>query len=179
MVWHIRYDINSNADLTRLKVFRFTLQYNPFKFVEDFAKPQICKLDDDKSADVLYIHIMVEGQRRRIKYATNARGSCEPTKGAAAGCVAVRRDGGDSWTWTRRCGENARSEGQRAPAASETSLCGGPIVAPEMKCATSAAREPEKHCSAPLQSQGWWLKKIRENSKPIPMRNDFTDALTS
>lgn len=77
-VCHIR---NSNADLILLSHSQDTLQYNPFVFVEDFAKPQIAELDVDKSADVLYIHIMVEEQRSRIEYATDARGSCGATEG--------------------------------------------------------------------------------------------------
>lgn len=52
---------NSDADLTKLIVPRCTLQYNPFIFVENLAKPQIRELDVGNSADVQYIHIMVKG----------------------------------------------------------------------------------------------------------------------
>lgn len=77
-VCHIR---NSNADLTKLVPWS-TLQYNPFILFEDFEKPQIRELDVDKSAYVVYIHITVEGWRGRMKYATDARDSCEATEAA-------------------------------------------------------------------------------------------------
>lgn len=78
MVCHVR---NSNADLLKLIVSRSTLQYNPFVFIGDFTKPQIRELDVDKSADVVYIHIMVKEQRSRMDHATDARGSCGATEG--------------------------------------------------------------------------------------------------
>lgn len=85
---HIR---NSNADLIKLIVYRRTLQFNPFIFIGNFAKPQVCELDGDKSANMLYIHIIMEEQRSRIGHATIAHGSCEATGGAVAG---VARAGG-------------------------------------------------------------------------------------
>lgn len=35
-----------------------TSQYNPLVLVRNFAEPQIFELDVEKSAEVLYIHIM-------------------------------------------------------------------------------------------------------------------------
>lgn len=100
---------NSNADLINLIVSRITLQYNPFILVEDFAKPQICKLNGDESADVMYIHIMLEKRLCRIEYATDARGSCEATGVGGVVRRAARGAGGvASWCGARAWGRRRR-----------------------------------------------------------------------
>lgn len=62
-----------------------TSQYNPLVLVRNFAEPQIFELDVEKSAEVLYIHIMGGGERSRMGHATGARECCEATGGDGAG----------------------------------------------------------------------------------------------